>query len=86
MAETNKSKAAAALLCFFLGVFGIHRFYLGRIGSGVAQLILFILSSILLWVGVGVVTYLILGIWVVIDFILILVGKLLPKDGAVYKS
>lgn len=28
LARPAKSKAAAALLCFFLGQFGIHRFYL----------------------------------------------------------
>ena len=34
------NKYVAALLAFFLGVFGVHRFYLGRVGSGVAMLIL----------------------------------------------
>lgn len=28
LARPTKSKAAAALLCFFLGQFGVHRFYL----------------------------------------------------------
>ncbi len=36
----DKNKIVAALLAFFLGVFGVHRFYLGRIGSGVVMLIL----------------------------------------------
>lgn len=30
-----KSKLVAYLLWFFLGVFGVHRFYLGKIGSGI---------------------------------------------------
>lgn len=30
-----KNKWVALLLCFFLGVFGAHRFYEGRIGSGI---------------------------------------------------
>ena len=30
-----KSRAAALLLCFFLGVFGVHRFYVGKIGTGI---------------------------------------------------
>lgn len=30
-----KSRAAALLLCFFFGVFGIHRFYVGKVGTGV---------------------------------------------------
>ena len=37
---TSRNKIVAALLAFFLGVFGVHRFYLGRIGSGIAMLLL----------------------------------------------
>lgn len=36
---SDKSKVAAALLSFFLGMLGIHRFYLGRVGSGAVMLI-----------------------------------------------
>ena len=35
----NKSYTAALLLSFFLGGFGIHRFYTGYIGLGILQLI-----------------------------------------------
>ena len=34
-----KSKIAATLLCFFLGTFGGHKFYLGQIGKGVLYLL-----------------------------------------------
>ncbi len=34
------NRYVAALLAFFLGAFGVHRFYLGRVGSGVAMLVL----------------------------------------------
>ncbi|RWS84834.1 hypothetical protein DN462_24860 [Citrobacter freundii] len=30
----EKSRIAAALLAFFLGGFGVHKFYLGKIGQG----------------------------------------------------
>jgi TM2 domain-containing membrane protein YozV len=60
-----KSQVVAALLCFFLGGFGVHRFYLGYVTIGVIQL----------------VTLGGCGIWAIIDFILILVGSLKDKDG-----
>jgi len=53
------------LLCFFLGVLGIHRFYVGKIGTGVLQL----------------VTLGGLGIWALVDFIMIVVGKFTDSNG-----
>jgi len=38
--RTDRNKYLAALLAFVLGPFGVHRFYLGRTGSGIAMLIL----------------------------------------------
>ncbi len=38
--RTSRNKIAAALLAFFIGTLGIHRFYLGRTGSGIAMLVL----------------------------------------------
>jgi TM2 domain len=55
------------LLCSFLGVFGVHRFYNGKIGTGI--LMIFTLGG--------------LGIWVTIDFIMVLFGKFTKKDGSV---
>jgi len=40
-----KDKNVAALLAFFLGTFGIHRFYLGQIGLGIAYALFF-------WTGI----------------------------------
>ncbi len=62
-----KSRAAAALMCFFLGCLGIHRFYVGKIGTGILQIIT--LGG--------------LGIWALIDFIFILVGSFKDKQGRV---
>ena len=39
--SNGKSRIAAALLAFFLGGFGIHKFYLGQIGWGIIYLIFF---------------------------------------------
>lgn len=60
--EANKKTALVAyLLWFFLGLFGAHNFYLGRIGVAVTQLIL---SLILIGLAVTVV-------WVIVDAFLI---------------
>lgn len=37
--EGDKNKIVAALLAFFLGAFGVHKFYLGRTGAGLTMLI-----------------------------------------------
>ena len=60
-----KSRLAAALLAWFLGVIGIHRFYVGKVGTGILQIL----------------TFGGLGIWALIDFIMILVGSFKDKDG-----
>jgi TM2 domain-containing membrane protein YozV len=63
--SSDKKILPAFLLCFFLGIFGAHRFFVGKIGTGVLQL---------LTLG-G------LGIWALIDFIMIIVGSFTDKDG-----
>lgn len=63
-----KSKVVAGLLGIFLGWLGIHNFYLGYIGKGIAQLLLTVLSlGFLLWVA---------ELWGLIEGILILTGSI----------
>ncbi|MBT3345455.1 MAG: TM2 domain-containing protein [Gemmatimonadetes bacterium] len=64
-AISPKSRLAAALLCGMLGVFGAHRFYVGKTGTAILQL----------------VTLGCLGIWSTIDLILILVGAFRDDQG-----
>ena len=61
-----KSVGASYLLWFFLGGIGVHRFYLGRTGSGIAQLLLGLLGWLPLFIG-----WIVLGLWLVIDAFLI---------------
>lgn len=62
---SEKSRTAAALLCFFFGSLGIHRFYAGKIITGL--LMLFTLG--------------LLGFWSLIDFIIIIAGGFTDSEG-----
>lgn len=64
-AVSAKSKGTAALLCFFLGGLGLHRFYVGKVGTGIAMIL----------TAGG------LGIWAFIDLIVILCGNFKDKYG-----
>ncbi len=75
-----KSRLATLLLAWFLGTLGLHRFYIGKFGSGVLLLILGILGWSTTWLfGLGYLFLVAAGIWVVIDFILTLFGAM--RDG-----
>ena len=63
--EGGKSFIVTVLLSYLLGVFGVDRFYLGKIGTGIAKL----------------VTLGGCGIWVLVDIILVLAGAQKDKDG-----
>ena len=63
--KSDKSKTTALLLCIFLGGLGVHRFYVGKIGTGIV------------WLLTGGV----LGIGWLIDIIMIAVGKFKDKQG-----
>jgi TM2 domain-containing membrane protein YozV len=58
------------LLCWFLGIFGVHRFYLGKTGTGIIQLIT--LGGF--------------GIWWLIDFVMIITGNFEDSEGNVIKN
>ncbi len=62
---TSKSWYLTLVLCFFVGLLGIHRFYLGYNWQGWVQL--FTLGG--------------LGIWWLIDFVRIILRKLEPRCG-----
>ena len=69
-AASGKSQLVALLLCLFVGIIGIHRFYLGYIWQGVVQILT--LGGF--------------GIWALIDLIRIITGDLQPKDGSYSKT
>ena len=67
---SEKGFVPTLLLCFFLGIFGVHRFYVGKIGTGILM----------------VVTLGGLGIWSLIDFVMIACGNFKDKNGLAIKS
>ena len=72
---SQKERLVAFLLCFFLGVFGAHRFYAGRTLSAVSILVLNIIGWFTSFLGVGLVLIGIASFWVFIDFIIIIKDK-----------
>lgn len=59
----------ALLLCFFFGVFGTHRFYVGRVNS-----------AILMMLTLGG-----LGFWVLFDLVTLVLGRFTDQQGAQLK-
>jgi len=79
-----KSRLAVTLLAWFLGIFGAHRFYLGKIGTAVVMLILGIIGLSTVWIfGIGLVCLIPVGIWALIDFIYAVSGHMKDKEGKV---
>ena len=64
-AVSDKKRLVALLLCFLVGPLGVHRFYVGKVGTGIFQIVTF--GGFL--------------IWVLIDLIMIIVGSFTDKQG-----
>ena len=67
---SEKGFVPTILLCFFLGALGVHRFYVGKVGTGLLQL--FTVGGF--------------GLWTLIDFIMIVSGNFKDKAGLHIKS
>lgn len=68
----------ALLLCFFLGMLGIHSFYLGNSKKGIWQLVMFLVGLLTFFLIIGYFILAALSIWVLIDFIRLIIGDLGP--------
>lgn len=70
MEKSEKSFVAALILCLLLGTLGVHRFYVGKIGTGIIWLL----------------TLGFLGIGALVDVIVIAVGNFKDKQGKYIKA
>ncbi len=68
--KSEKDWLVTLLLSIFVGTLGVHRFYVGKIGTGILEL---------LTLG-GC------GVWTVIDIIMIITGNFKDKEGNEIKS
>ena len=78
--KSDKSWGVALALSL-LGVFGVHRFYIGRAGSGVTMLLLLVIGSLTSGIIIGVPMLVIVVIWAVIDFFRVLFNGLTDGEG-----
>lgn len=62
---SDKNPLIVLLLAIFVGGFGFHRFYVGKIGTGILMLL----------------TFGLLGIWTLIDIIVIVCGNFQDSNG-----
>jgi TM2 domain-containing membrane protein YozV len=65
----------AMLLAFFLGAFGVHRFYLGYNTTGIAMVVITLVGFVTL------IPLFITGLWALIDFIRIIIGSMKDSNG-----
>lgn len=68
--KSDKDFVPTVLLCILLGGLGVHRFYVGKVGTGL--LMLFTLGGF--------------GIWALIDLIMIVTGSFRDADGLLVKN
>ena len=83
---SSRSRLATVLLTFFLGIFGTHRFYIGKTRTAIVMLILsvFYLVTVRFW-GIMLISLAVVGLWAFIDFIFALFGIMKDKEGKLIK-
>jgi len=89
MAEISpKSRLTAVLLTCFLGIFGAHRFYIGRTRTAMVILLLSILYlvTVRFWGMIMVIPLAMAGLWTFIDFIFAVSGIMKDSEGKLIKQ
>ncbi len=74
---TTKNWLTTLLLCWFLGFLGVHRLYVGKIGSGFLMAYGTAVAACILSLNLylGLIAFVVVGGFVVNDFVLIALKK-----------
>ena len=81
MYQPYKSRTAAGLLALLLCGWGIHHFYLGNIGAGIAMLLLTVFGWLLSVIVIGFPMVLGAAIWSLVDGINCFSGNMTDSQG-----
>ena len=84
---SSRSRLATVLLTCFLGIFGTHRFYIGKTRTAIVMLIMSILylTTVRFW-GIVIISLAMVGLWALIDFIFAVSGIMKDKEGKLIKK
>jgi len=67
---SSKNRLTTFLLCFFLGYFGVHRFYVGKSATGILYIF----------------TFGLFGVGILVDTIVILLGAFTDSEGETVRN
>jgi TM2 domain-containing membrane protein YozV len=68
---SDKNRLLALLLALLVGCFGIHRFYVGKTGTGVVMLLL----------DLTLIGFAVTGVWAMVDALFIAFGEFTDGNG-----
>jgi TM2 domain-containing membrane protein YozV len=68
---SDKNRMVALLLALLVGVFGVHRFYVGKTGTGLLMVLL----------DLTLIGFAVTGIWSIIDAVFIALGEFTDANG-----
>lgn len=81
---SGEKKLTLLLLCWIFGLFAVHRFYTGKYLTGGLQVFAFVLAGVLAALQMeapAIVSGAVGGLWLIADFMRIIMGKFTDKEG-----